>query len=226
MDSLQTTLHTFKEILNVEHLIRSYGYIGVFSIIFAETGLMLGFFLPGDSLLITAGIFAEKGSLNIVVLASILFLAATLGNLVGYSIGKHLGKRLFSRDDSRFFHKKHLEMAQSFYQKRGKSAIIIARFMPIIRTFAPVVAGITQMHYPTFVLYSIIGSLLWAVGLSVAGFFLGRYIPDKYFELVVLIVIFVSLLPGLYELLKHPENRKKLYHHTRRIILRRKDQNI
>lgn len=215
---LQEFLHFLKDILNVEHLIHTYGYVGLFSIIFAETGLMLGFFLPGDSLLITAGIFAEKGTLNIFLLLVLLFIAATLGNLVGYAIGKHVGKRLYHREDSRFFHKNHLVAAQAFYKKHGGKAIILARFMPIIRTFAPVVAGITEMDYPTFAIYSLIGSLLWACGITIAGFFLGRYIPDKYFELIVLIVIVVSLLPGLYEILKEPEHRRKIIHHAKRLV--------
>lgn len=224
MDALQGILHTFKEILNVEHIIHTYGYVGLVSIIFAETGLMLGFFLPGDSLLITAGIFAERGTLNIFLLLILLFVAATVGNLVGYAIGKHIGKRLYSQKDSRFFHKSHLELAQEFYKKHGGKAIILARFMPIIRTFAPVVAGVTEMNYATFVIYSILGSLLWTGGITIAGFFLGRYIPDKYFELIVLLVIILSLLPGVYELFKKPENRQKIYHHAKRLVQRKKRQ--
>lgn len=223
MDTLVAIFQYLHDILNVNYLISTFGYPGLFSIIFAETGLMLGFFLPGDSLLITAGILAAKGALNIFILLPLLFIAGTTGNMVGYLFGKRIGKRLFNKEDSRFFHKKHVLAAQSFYAKHGGKAIIIARFMPIIRTFAPIVAGITEMHYPTFMLFNVIGSLLWAVGLTVAGFFLGKVIPDKYFEVIVLFVIAVSLLPGLYELLKTPEQRRKIYHHTKRIILRRKE---
>ncbi len=216
------SLHTLKDFLNVNHLITTFGYPGLFSVIFAETGLMLGFFLPGDSLLITAGIFAAKGTLNIFVLLPLLFLAASLGNTVGYTFGKRIGKRLFNREDSHFFHKKHLVAAQAFYAKHGGKAIIIARFMPIIRTFAPIVAGITDMHYPTFMIFNLIGSLLWAVGLTMAGFFLGKFIPDKYFEVIVLFVIVVSLLPGLYEVLKDPDRRKNIYHGAKRFVTRSK----
>ncbi len=199
-----------KDLLDVHVLVQAFGYPGITAVIFAETGLMLGFFLPGDSLLITAGIFAAKGDLNIVTLCILLFLAATIGNIVGYFFGHKVGKRLFHKEDSVLFKKKYVESAQAFYKRYGGKAIIIARFMPIIRTFAPIVAGIADMEFRTFLLFNIIGSLLWAVGLCLAGFYLGRYIPDKYFEPVIFLVILISLLPAIYHALKSEDTRKTL----------------
>jgi membrane-associated protein len=205
-----------KEILDVHFLVQTFGYPGITAVIFAETGLMLGFFLPGDSLLITAGIFAAKGDLNIVVLCVLLFLAATIGNTVGYFFGHKVGKRLFQREDSVLFKKKYIENAQAFYKQYGGKAIIIARFMPIIRTFAPIVAGIADMEFRTFLLFNVIGSLLWAVGLCLAGFYLGRYIPDKYFEPAIFVVIIISLLPAIYHALKSEDTRKALKNFIKR----------
>lgn len=199
------------KVLDVHFLIQTFSYPGVIAIIFAETGLMLGFFLPGDSLLITAGIFAAKGLMNIYLLITLLFVAATLGNIVGYFFGQKVGKRLFNREDSLLFHKKHVVNAQRFYKKYGGKAIVIARFMPIIRTFAPIVAGIGDMSFASFVVYTIIGSLLWAVGLTLVGFFVGQLIPDKYFEPIILVVVVLSLCPALYHALKTKEQRQKLF---------------
>ena len=203
-------LEALHKILDVNFLINTFGYSGLFAVVFAETGLMIGFFFPGDSLLITAGIFAEKGVLNIFYLIPLLFVAATLGNIVGYFFGHKVGKRLFNREDSLLFHKKHVRTAQAFYHKHGGKAIIIARFIPIIRTFAPIVAGMADMHYPTFLIYNIIGSLLWAVGLTVLGFFVGQLIPDKYFEPIILFVILLSISPALYHAVSTKEKRGKL----------------
>lgn len=199
-----------KEILDVHFLVKTFGYAGVTSIIFAETGLMLGFFLPGDSLLITAGVFAAKGDLNIFILLVLLFLAAFLGNIVSYYFGHKVGKRLFHKADSLLFKKEYVESAQAFYRKYGGKAIIIARFMPIIRTFAPIVAGIADMEFKTFVLFNLIGSILWAVGLTLVGYFLGQFIPDKYFEPIILAVVFISLLPAIYHALKNEGIRNSI----------------
>ena len=199
-----------KEILDVHFLVKTFGYAGVTSIIFAETGLMLGFFLPGDSLLITAGVFAAKGDLNIFLLLVLLFSAAFLGNIVGYLFGHKVGKRLFHKADSLLFKKEYVESAQAFYKKYGGKAIIIARFMPIIRTFAPIVAGIADMEFKTFVLFNLIGSILWAVGLTLIGYFLGQFIPDKYFEPIILAVVFISLLPAIYHALKNEGIRNNI----------------
>jgi membrane-associated protein len=203
-------LESLKHLLDVHFLVATFGYPGLFAVVFAETGLFLGFFLPGDSLLVTAGIFAAKGDLNIFLLISLLFVAGTLGNMVGYLFGHKVGKRLFSRENSLLFHKKHLKHAHAFYEKHGGVAIILARFVPIVRTFAPIVAGIADMPFATFMLYNLLGGFLWTVGITLLGFFLGKLIPDKYFEPIILIVIFVSLLPALYEVLKTKEQRQNI----------------
>lgn len=202
-------LHTVKTFLDVNFLIQTFGYPGLVAIIFAETGLMLGFFLPGDSLLIAAGIFAQKGYFNITILCALLFIAASTGNIVGYYFGRHVGKRLFNRKDSLLFKKHYVVEAHKFYEEHGGKAIIIARFIPIIRTFAPIVAGIADMEIKTFISYSLVGALFWAVGLTVGGYFVGKFIPSKYFELIVLIIIVVSIAPGIYHALNTAEKRKR-----------------
>lgn len=194
------------------------GYIGIFAIVFAESGLLIGFFLPGDSLLFTAGFLASQGIFDIHILAVICFLAAVLGDSVGYAFGQRVGKRLFYKTDSWFFHRDNLEKANSFYKKHGRKTIILARFMPIIRTFAPIVAGIGDMEYRTFIVFNLIGGILWAMGLSYAGFFLGNLIPnvDKYLIPIVLGIIILSVAPGIYHVLKDPETRKKILATLRR----------
>ena len=208
----------------IEELIRTFGYIGLFIIVFAETGLLFGFFLPGDSLLITAGILSSQGFLNIIVLCLVLFVAAVLGDSVGYAIGKWYGKRLYSKEDSRFFRKEHLVHATNFYEKHGGKTIILARFIPIVRTFAPTVAGIAAMPYSKFITYNVAGALLWAVGLTLGGYFLGRAVKDidAYLIPIILLIIVVSVGPGMYEVLKVPENRKRIYHHTKKFLSRKK----
>ena len=211
--------------MNIEYILESLStqgllgvYFALFGIIFAESGLFFGFFLPGDSLLFSTGFLAQKGlfGLNIYVLIIGFFLAAVLGDNVGYLFGKRFGKKLFRKEDSIFFHKDHIKRSEKFYEKYGKKTIILARFVPIVRTFAPIVAGIGNMHYPTFFTYNIIGGLLWAVGLPLAGFFLGSAIPqsEKYLELIILGIIFLSLTPTFYHILKEKEGRdgiKKLF---------------
>lgn len=203
-------LEALKSLLNVHYLVSAFGYPGLFAIIFAETGLFLGFFLPGDSLLLTAGIFASKGDLNIYVLLVVLATAAILGNTVGYLFGSKLGKKLFSKEDSLLFRKQHLIHARSFYEKHGGKAIILARFIPVVRTFAPIVAGIGDMEFKTFMLYNIVGSILWAIGITLLGFFVGKLIPDKLFEPIVILVIIISLSPAIYEAFKSKERRAKM----------------
>ena len=211
----------------LSHLIELYGatfgYVALAGIIFAETGLFFGFFLPGDSILFPAGLLASQGYLNIYAICAIAFVAATIGNIVGYFLGKHLGKRLFHREDSIFFHKDHILRARAFYDKYGAKTIIIGRFLPIIRTFAPVVAGISEMHFGKYVVFSAIGAALWAVGLPVAGFYLGRFIPDvdKLLIPVILLVIFLSILPGILEVFKTKERRARILHHATRLIKKR-----
>lgn len=203
-------MELIKNYLDVHFLVQTFGYPGITFIIFAETGLMLGFFLPGDSLLITTGIFAAKGFLNLPLLCVLLFTAATLGNMTGYWFGKNVGKKLFAREDSRFFKKHYVTQAHAFYEKHGGKAIIIARFVPIIRTFAPIVAGIAEMNFSVFMLYNVIGSLLWAVLLTVLGFFLGQYIPDKYFEPIIFAVIILSLIPAIWHATDTKEKRQNI----------------
>lgn len=193
-------------------IIETVGYLGLFAIVFAETGLLIGFFLPGDSLLFTAGFLASQGIFNIYILCFIMFLAAVIGDSVGYMIGHKYGKRLFKKEDSLLFHKDHLRRAKEFYEKHGGKTIIIARFMPIVRTFAPVVAGIGDMKYGTFLTYNIIGGLLWAVGLPTLGFVLGSSIPDvdKYLLPIIALIVLASVAPGAYHTLKTKEQRKQL----------------
>lgn len=193
-------------------LIKTVGYFGVFGIIFAESGLLIGFFFPGDSLLFTAGFLASQGFLNIWFLAIGCFLSAVLGDSVGYAFGKRVGRRLFRREDSLLFHKDHLLKAENFYKEHGGKAIVLARFMPIVRTFAPIVAGIGTMHYSRFIVFNVFGGLLWAGGISLAGYFLGSLIPDvdTYLLPIVLVIIVISILPSAIHILKDPVYRKKL----------------
>lgn len=194
------------------------GYIGIFAIIFAESGLLVGFFLPGDSLLFTAGFLASQNIFDVHILAVVCFLAAVIGDSVGYAFGQRVGKRLFHKTDSIFFHKDNLQKASDFYKKHGKKTIILARFMPIVRTFAPIVAGIGDMEYRTFISYNIIGGVLWAMGILYAGFFLGSFIPnvDKYLLPIVLGIIVISVAPSAIHILKEPDNRAKIFKALRR----------
>jgi membrane-associated protein len=199
------------------------GYLFLIGIIFAETGLFFGFFLPGDTILFPAGLLASQGYFNIVLLCLFAFLAAVAGNCVGYLFGKHVGKRIFHREDSILFHKDHIIRARAFYDKHGGKTIILARFLPIIRTFAPIVAGVSEMNFGVFVLYSAIGAIFWAIGVPVAGFYLGRYIPniDKYIVPVILLAIAIPLLSSFYEMVKTKERRERLI----ATILRKKKTN-
>lgn len=208
MEGIYQTIHQY---LDVNFLIKTFGYPGLFAIIFAETGLMLGFFLPGDSLLIGAGIFAAKGYFDLVTLCSLLFIAGVSGNIVGYVFGQKVGKRLFNREDSILFHKNHILRAEKFYEDHGGKTIIIARFIPIIRTFAPIVAGIGNMDFKVFLFYNVIGCFLWTIGLTLGGYYLGSLIPEKYFEIVILAVIIVSLIPVFYHGVNTNEKRQRIY---------------
>ena len=182
-----------------DELIRAGGYGALFLIVFAETGLLAGFFLPGDSLLVTAGLIAAApdGPLNILLLIGLLCVAAIAGDSTGYAIGYHLGPRVFNREDSRFFHKDHLVRTQHFYEKHGPKTIVLARFMPFVRTFAPTVAGAGKMRYPLFLCYNVAGGIGWVCGMTLTGYFLGRWIPDiqKYLHLLIGGIILVSLIP-------------------------------
>jgi membrane-associated protein len=190
-------------------IIKAVGVIGIILIVFAETGLFFGFFLPGDSLLFTAGIFASQGFLNIEVLLLGCILAAILGDTVGYWSGKKYGRHLFDRDRGFFFKKKRLYDAEIFYEKHGKSTIIIARFVPIIRTFAPIVAGIGNMNYRSFISYNIFGGVVWVSGLLLLGYFLGGLIPnpDKYIIPIAFLIIVLSFLPIIVKIIRFRFNK-------------------
>lgn len=189
---------------NLISLIKTVGYLGIFGIVFAESGILVGFFLPGDSLLFTAGFLASQGFLNIYWLTIIIFVAAVLGDNVGYAFGKSVGPKIFNKEESLFFHKDNLVKAENFYKKYGPLTIVLCRFTPFIRTFAPIVAGVGRMDYKIFVVYNIAGGLLWSVTVTLAGFFLGQIIPnvDKYLLPIIGAIIFVSLLPTAYHLIK------------------------
>lgn len=197
---------------DLNQILPTIGYLGIFAIVFAESGLLIGFFLPGDSLLFTAGFLASQNIFNIWVLAIISFIAAVLGDSVGYMFGHKVGKKIFHRKDSILFHKDNILKAQKFYEEHGKKTIILARFMPIVRTFAPIVAGVGDMHYQTFLSYNIIGGFIWAVGLSVAGYFLGKSIPnvDKYLLPIIILIVVASVAPSAYHVLKEKENREQI----------------
>jgi len=201
---LELIQELFRRLYNVPELIRMGGLIGLVAVVFAETGLMVGFFLPGDSLLVTAGLFAAKGDLDIVWLNLALMAAAIAGDATGYWIGRRAGQALYNRPNSFFFRKQHLVKTHEFYEKHGGKTIVIARFVPVIRTFAPVVAGAAEMTYRHFALYNIAGGIGWVASMTLTGYFLGRAIPDidKHIHLVVAVVIFLSLLPGIISILR------------------------
>jgi membrane-associated protein len=200
----------FETVYNVPELIRWGGYVGLFGVVFSETGLLIGFFLPGDSLLVTAGLFAASGQLDITTLVVTLCAAAVVGDAVGYAIGWRSGVALFSRPDSFFFRRDHLVRTQRFYEKHGGKTIIIARFMPIVRTFAPVVAGIAGMTYRRFATFNIVGGVLWVVSMSMTGYLLGRVVPDidRHIHIVVAVVIVLSLVPGFIAYLRERRVRE------------------
>jgi len=186
-------------------IIKAVGVIGIILIVFAETGLFFGFFFPGDSLLFTAGIFASQGFFSVEILLIGCVIAAILGDSIGYWSGKKYGRKLFDRDNGFFFKKQHLYNAEIFYEKHGKSTIIIARFVPIIRTFAPIVAGIGKMSYPIFISYNIFGGIFWVSLLLISGYFLGGMIPnpDVYIIPIAFLIIILSVLPIVIKMIKY-----------------------
>ncbi len=207
---------------NLIAIIKTAGYLGIVGILFAESGLFVGFFLPGDSLLFTAGFLASQGYLHIVVLMLLSFLAAAAGDSVGYAFGRRVGPAIFKRENSLLFHKDHLERARIFYEHHGGKTIILARFMPIVRTFAPILAGVGRMRYITFVTYNIVGGLLWTVGLSGLGYFLGATIPnvDHYLLPIIFLIIILSVLPSAYHVLKDAKTRSLLVAHIQQTCAR------
>lgn len=185
-------------------LIKTVGYIGIFGIIFAESGLFLGFFLPGDSLLFTAGFLASQEFFNLWALVIISFVAAVLGDSFGYAFGRRIGSALFKKEDSMLFHKDHLESSRKFYEQYGAKTIVLARFMPIVRTFAPILAGVGKMRYPLFLFFNVIGGLVWSLGIILFGYFLGSVVPnpDRYLFPIIFLIIIFSFLPLIIHFVK------------------------
>ncbi len=198
-------------------LIQTIGYFGIFAIAFAESGVFLGFFLPGDTLLFTAGLLAQKGMLNYWILVLGSSVAAVLGDSFGYAFGRKLGPAIFKKEDSFLFHRDHLEKARKFYEKHGGKTIILARFMPIVRTFAPILAGVGKMHYPKFVIYNVIGGALWVLTLTALGFYLGSVIPNiEYYILpIIILIVIVSVSPTLVPVLKNKNYRNQVANQIR-----------
>ncbi|MEJ5198710.1 MAG: VTT domain-containing protein [Anaerolineae bacterium] len=206
-------------------LIETVGYVGLIFIIFAESGLFFGFFFPGDSLLLTAGLLASRGILDIRILIPTLFIAAVLGDNVGYWFGAKTGPRIFTRPNSLLFRRENLLKAHAFYEKHGGKTITLARWLPVIRTFAPIVAGAASMNYRRFIIFNLIGALLWAVGMTVLGYALGVWFGtiegvDKYFTLLVLAFFFIPGLPTLIHIWR--DNKDRLLELIRTRVLRRK----
>lgn len=217
MDSIIDFLVQIKDFLNPKFLIDyllallgNYVYFGLFFIVFAETGLAVGFFLPGDSLLVVSGLFAAAGKLNVSLVMLAFFLGSVVGDNTGYWTGRAMGKTLFNREDSRIFKPSRVAKAKQFFDKYGVKTVVLARFVPIVRTFAPLVVGATEMPYIKFLTFSIIGGLLWISSMVLAGYFLGGVVEralgiklEDHIEKVVIVVVLVSLLPPIIEFLKH-----------------------
>ena len=190
--------------MHPETLIETFGTLGIFAIVFAESGLLFGFFLPGDSLLFTAGLLASRGFSNLAVLMIGCSIAAIAGDQVGYVIGRRAGPALFRRPDSRFFHKKNVERARAYFEEHGSKTIILARFVPVVRTFAPVVAGVGEMDYRRFVTFNVIGGVGWGAGVTLAGYLLGNTVHDidRWLLPIIVVIAGVSFLPVLREVWK------------------------
>jgi membrane-associated protein len=193
-------------------LIKASGYAGLFGIIFAESGLLIGFFLPGDSLLFTAGFLSSQGFLNPAILSALTFIAAVFGDNVGYSFGKKVGPMIFKKKESLLFNKENLEYAKTFYEKHGPKTIVLARFMPVIRTFAPILAGVGKMNYKTFFFYNLAGGFLWTFGIVWGGYYLGNTIPnvDKYLLPIIAGIILLSISPSVFHILKNKKTRGQI----------------
>jgi len=222
MDSIIDFLYQVKDFLNPKFLIDfllgwlgGYVYFGLWFVIFAETGLAVGFFLPGDSLLVVSGLFAAAGKLNVWLVMIAFFLGSVIGDSTGYWTGRVMGKTLFNREDSWIFKPSRVEKAHTFFEKYGPKTVILARFVPIVRTFAPIVIGASEMPYSRFLPYSIFGGLLWISSMVLAGYFLGGVVEralniklEDHIEKVVIVVVFLSLLPPIIEFLKHKFGKK------------------
>ncbi len=208
---LHSVLDFLKSLTNPDalmHLLNSVfsgwqGYVLLAAIVFSETGLLVGFFLPGDSLLFTVGVVAGAGGLNVWAIIGVMIVSAIVGDAVGYALGRKAGVSIFNKPDSKLFKREYLLRTQEFYDKHGGKAIIYARFVPIIRTFAPFIAGVAKMDYPRFLSFNVFGGIGWVVSMTMAGYFLGdNEIVRKHFEKVIIGIVFISVLPIVFELLK------------------------
>ncbi len=205
--------------VDLEQLIITVGLIGLFLIVFAESGLFFGFFLPGDSLLLTAGVISAvyPETFPIWLVCAVCFVAAVSGDAVGYTFGRRVGRRLYERPDSRFFKKSHLAAAEAYYEKHGGKTIVIARFLPFVRTFAPIVAGAAHMDYPRFALFNFTGAVIWAIGVPVAGYSLASVLPtevmDQWLYVIIGLVIVLSVLPTAVHIYRH--NREEVHARVR-----------
>jgi membrane-associated protein len=222
MDSIVDLLHQIRDFLNPKYLIDwmlallgGYVYLGLWFVIFAETGLAVGFFLPGDSLLVVSGLFAAANKLNVWLVMLAFFLGSVIGDSTGYWTGRVMGKTLFNRESSRIFKPSRVEKAHAFFEKYGVKTVILARFVPIVRTFAPLVVGAAEMPYSRFLPFSIVGGLLWIMSMVLAGYFLGGLIEnalnvklEDHIEKVVIVVVALSLLPPLIEYLRHRHGKR------------------
>lgn len=204
--------YTPYQMLNVEHILQSGGLLMVGLIIFAESGLLVGFFLPGDTLLFTAGFFAAQGKLPLGWLLLVVVLTAIIGDNVGYSFGRRTGHRIFKKEDGIIFRKEYLERASAFYERHGGKTVVLARFVPVVRTFAPIVAGAAKMERQRFFAYNVVGAGVWGVGVTLLGFWLGSKIPniDRYLLPAVLIATVFTFAPAAYHILHEKQNRDKL----------------
>ena len=200
----------YTKVMDITGIVQTFGILGVSIIIFAESGLFFGFFFPGDSIIFTAGILASQGFLNITTLVVCVWLAAIIGDTVGYWFGAKIGIKIFNKEKSLFFNKKYPERAHEFYAKHGAHAIIFARFIPAVRTFVPIMAGVGKMTYEKFLSYNIIGGTIWTLGLSLGGYFLGRSVAniDQYIIPIILLIIVISLIPLIPEFLKSRRDRR------------------
>ena len=196
--------------VELSYLVKLVGYSGLFGIVFAETGLFFGFFLPGSSMLFTAGLLASQGIFNVWILMPLITLAAILGDSAGYWFGTYVGHAFFNREDSRFFRKEYVERTHAFYEKHGVRAIVLARFVPIVRTFAPILAGVAYMHYRKFLSYNVIGGVLWGAGVTFAGYFLGEKVPgiDRYLTTIIIAIIVITFIPLVTEWKKSSIKKK------------------
>lgn len=200
-------------IFNLVSILETLGYAGLFFIVLAESGLFIGFFLPGDSLLFTAGFLASQNILNIYTIVLLAVPAAIIGDNIGYAFGSKAGPKIFKKENGLLFNKNNILRSQKFFERHGNKTIILARFMPIVRTFAPILAGVGKMRYQNFIAYNIIGAVIWAAGIPAAGYYLGKTIPniDKYILPVIAVIVLISVAPGILKAILYYSEKKK-YH--------------